>query len=612
MNRRERRVAARKSQTASNGAGADTAATLHEGALRHMQAGRHLDAQICCQRALALDSRHAGTLHLMGLLALHAKRYDAAIEWACRASREDPAADYLPNLGAALEAQGLAEQALQAFDKAVQIRPDDAELRARLAHALVLLQRPAEAIPGFQHALALDPRHWYAASNLAFLLLRSGRLAEALVTFNLCDELQPNHAPTLQGRAETLHGLGRFEEALSDGRRAQALDPGNAEICNDIGVALRKLGRYEEALEWFDRALSLRPGFAAALDNKISALGEMHRFAEIVALYRDVKAIDPGNAVADWNLALIYLLHGDFEAGWRAREARWRIPSLPGTANYPRFPQPMWLGEEPLEGKTIVVCADEGMGDTIQFVRYAPMLAALGARVILLSQEPLVPLLSGMPGVSQCLPKLEGASTAFDFHCPICSLPFAFRTPLDSIPAEIPYLPRPAQARMQAWEDRLGARDRLRVGLVWSGNPTHNNDHNRSIPLRMLSRLLDTDATFVSLQKDPRPDDRAVLRERTDIVDLTEHFTDFSETAALINCLDLIITVDTSIAHLAAALGRPTWIVLPYVPDWRWLLDRDDSPWYPTARLFRQTESHDYESVLDRVRTELLALIAGR
>ncbi|MGA7807947.1 tetratricopeptide repeat protein [Bradyrhizobium sp.] len=612
MNRRERRVAARKSQTASNGTGADSPAALQEAALRHMRNGRHLDAQVSCQRALALDAGHAGTLQLMGLLSLHAKQYDAAVEWVGRANRADPRTDYLASLGTALEAQGLHEEALKAFDQAVQIRPDDAELWTQLGNVLVLLQRAAPAMLSYQRALTLNPRYWHAAYNYALVLLQSGRLADALGNFNLCDGLQPNHAATLQKRAETLCGLGRFEDALSDGRRAHALDLGNADICNEIGVALRALGRYDEALEWFERAIVLRPQFARAFDNRAAALGETHRFAEAVTLYRNVKAIDPDNAGADWNLSLIYLLCGDFEAGWPAREARWKVPSLPGTANYPKFPQPMWLGEENIAGKTIVVCADEGLGDTIQFVRYVPMLAALGARVILLPQEPLVPLLSGMPGVSQCLAKLEGTSTAFDVHCPVCSLPFAFRTQLDSIPAEIPYLPPPVETRVQLWEARLGARNRLRVGLVWSGNPQHNNDHNRSIPLRMFSRLFDANASFVSLQKDPRPEDRTVLRERTGIVDLTEHFTDFSETAALISCLDLVITVDTSMAHLAGALGCPTWILLPYTPDWRWLLDRCDSPWYPTVRLFRQTETHDYGIVLDRVRTELVALIAGR
>jgi ADP-heptose:LPS heptosyltransferase len=253
------------------------------------------------------------------------------------------------------------------------------------------------------------------------------------------------------------------------------------------------------------------------------------------------------------------------------------------------------------------------MGDVIWLARYLPMLAALGATVILLVQEALRPLMSGVAGVSLCLPSNSTAATLppFDTYCPMLSLPLAFGTRLETIPAEIPYLPQPAAAAVQAWDERLAPRDRLRVGLVWAGNPNHAQDLKRSIPLRLLSRILDVDVTFVSLQKDPRADDKSIL-EKTDIVDLTAQLSDFNETAALLCCLDLVITVDTSVAHLAGALGRSVWLLLPYAPDYRWLLDRDDSPWYPTLRLFRQSATREYEIVLDRVRTELVALSRSR
>ena len=551
----------------------------------------------------------------MGLLSLHAKQYDAAIEWVGRANRANPETDYLAGLGTALEQQGLLEEALKAFDQAVQIRPDDAELWTRLANVLVLLQRSDHAILSYQHALRLNPRYWYAAYNYAFLLLRSERFEEALVHFNLCDELQPDHAATLNGRGVAWHHLNRFEDALSDNRRAQALDPANADICSDIGAALQRLSRHAEALQWFDRALELRPDFAWALKNKAVTLNEIHRFDEAIAVYRQIKSIDPDNAEADWNVALIQLLTGDFESGWATREARWKIPSF-STGYYPEFSEPAWFGAEPIAGKTILLCSDEGLGDAIQLARYAPMVAARGAQVILEVPAPLCTLLSGVTGVSQCLPQSAGARPAFDLHCPLSRLPLAFGTRLDTIPAGTSYLPAPAPDRVQGWQTRLQARlgphTRLRVGLVWSGRATHINDHNRSIPLRSMSGILDAGASFVSLQKDPRPDDRATLRERSGMVDLTADLTDFAETAALISCLDLVISVDTSVAHLAAALGCPTWILLPRTPDYRWLLDRDDSPWYPSVRLFRQTETRDYDGVLERVRTELLKLVAAR
>ena len=275
MNRHERRAAARKSPTAPTATDGDTPDALHQAGLRHMSAGRHLDAQLCCQRALELDAGHADTLQLMGLLSLHAKQYDAAIEWVGRANRADPKTPYLASLGAALEQQGLHEEALKAFDEATQITPDDAELWTKLANVLILLRRPDQAIRDFEHALRLNPRYWYAAYNCASVLVQLQRFEEALVHLNLCDELQINRALTLNGRSVALRNLNRFEEALSDSRQVQALDPANADICNNIGAALQKLSRHKEAQEWFDRALALQSDVVAVPDSKASTPGEV-------------------------------------------------------------------------------------------------------------------------------------------------------------------------------------------------------------------------------------------------------------------------------------------------------------------------------------------------
>jgi tetratricopeptide (TPR) repeat protein len=614
MKRRERRAAAQKSQKASAGArskavnetGASGAAALCKIALVHLNAGRFLDAQVCCGQALAAAPDHADALHLMGLLALHAKQYDHAVEWIARAIRQDSKPQYLASLGTALQQQGRREDALKAFDKAVQLKPDDAELWVKLGRALVE-ERPTDALLTFQHALRLSPRHWDAAYESGLILHKSGRFEESLKHFDLCRELRADDAVTLQLRGLLLMGLKRFEESLADSVAAHALDPNSVETRNNIGGALLSLGRDEEALTWFDRALEIRPNLVEALNNKIVSLGQLHRFDDALALCGRMKARRLNNTRTEWILAHLHLLTGNFEDGWAENEVRLKLPS----STYPKFPFRAWHGGGNVEGKTVLICADEGLGDTIQFVRYVPMLAERGARVVLVVQNPLHRLLSGLPGVSQCLSFAGGHLPEIDMHCPIGSLPLAFRTRLDTIPSAKSYLPAPAESHVKAWEHRLGRYTRLRVGLVWSGNPDHTNDHNRSIPLRKLARILDVDATFVSLQRDPRPDDRAALLERSEIVDLTAELTDFAATAALISCLDLVITVDTSVAHLAGALGCPTWILLPYTPDYRWLLDRDDSPWYPSVRLFRQTETRNYESVLDRVRDELRARIVA-
>jgi tetratricopeptide (TPR) repeat protein len=609
MSRRERRAAGQKPRANPTGAGANTPAALHAAGLRHKQAGRPLDAQMSCQQALALDPNHADTLHLLGQLSLDARQYDHALEWLTRAIRLDPKPEYLSSLGTALQRLDRHEEALKAFDKAVQLKPGDADLWKDLGSALAELKRTDEALLSFQHALKLKPDHWDAAYRAGFMLRELGRPEEALFYLDLVDRLQPNQQVVLEMRAIVLHSLKRYEEALADNKRAYKINPGNADTCNNIGATLQFLSRDEEALPWFDRAVALRPGHVLALLNKAASLLQTHRHDEAEATYRQVKAIDPDNPEPDWNLSLLYMLTGNFESGWTMREARWKRTN-PGV--YPKFLVPRWFGDRDIEGKTIVICADEGLGDTIQFARYVPMVAALGARVILVVDAPAYTLLSGLSGVSLCLRKGIDALPAFDLHCPMSGLPLAFSTCLDTIPPGTSYLPPLPKNRVHAWEARLAPHDKLRVGLVWSGNSAHTNDHNRSTSLRVFSRILDLDASFVSLQKDPRPADQATLREHADILDPTADLSDFTETAALLCCLDVVITVDTSVAHLAAALGRPTWILLPYDPDYRWLLDRDDSPWYPTARLFRQTRTRDYATVLDRVRSELETLISAR
>jgi Tetratricopeptide repeat/Glycosyltransferase family 9 (heptosyltransferase) len=346
--------------------------------------------------------------------------------------------------------------------------------------------------------------------------------------------------------------------------------------------------------------LAVKVDYAEAFNNRGVALQEQKRLDEALTSYDQAIVLKPDYADAHWNFSLLRLLTGDFERGWAESEWRWKNASLDLSER--TFSQPLWIGAEAIDGKTLLLHHEQGLGDAIQFCRYVPLVAARGARVVLEVDRPLRQLMSGLAGVSHCLCKGE-ALPNFDMHCPLLSLPLAFGTLLETIPSTTPYLSVPAP--VQDWEAKLGPKDRLRVGLVWSGNPRHRDDIKRSIELNALSSLFDVAATFVSLQKELRAGDAALLRERSDIISLGQSFENFADTAALISCLDLVISVDTSVAHLAGALGRPVWILLPFVPDWRWLLDRDDSPWYPTARLFRQTNTRDWHSVVDHVRTAL-------
>lgn len=603
MNRRERRIAAKQS-------GQVTPAALCQAGSAHLQSGRLAEAELCCQQALTLDEQHPDALHLLGVLCFHAQQPDAAVEWIGRAVRQAPKADYLLSLATVLERQGRLEDARQHYSHALRFRPDDAGLWNHLGNLLWQLGRKDEAAQHLQQALKLKPDYWEAAHNCGMLLLELGRHADAVKCFDAAEKLNPS-AALYQMRAVCLSAVNRFEEAQADYERSIALDPSLAETHNNLGLLHWRFDRLEQAFACFDRALALRPNFHAVLNNKAVVLLHLQLLDEAFATLQRSLAAAPNDAQTLFYLATLQLLTGDFERGWLAREARWRLPSV-GLVDR-GFSKPLWRGGQPLEGKTVLLHSDEGLGDAIQFARYVPMVAALGARVILEVEPAIQQLLGGITGVAECVGR--SSSPAFDLHCPLGTLPLAFRTRIDTIPLAEGYVPAPPASRVKAWEDRLehrlGPRTRFRVGLVWAGNPDHKNDHNRSMALRALAPLLDCDVQFVSLQKGVRDQDRAFLGERSDIVDLTHHLTDFSETAALISCLDLVISVDTSVTHLAGALGAPVWTMVPFNPDWRWLLNRDDSPWYRSMRLFRQSERGDWGRVADDVRVELERQVAA-
>ena len=600
MNRRERRA------TAARQSGKISPAALCQAGFAHFQSGRIVEAELCCQQALTLDERHPDALHLLGVLCFRAQQPDAAIEWIGRAVQQAPKAEYLLSLATVLERQGRLDQAQQHYSRALALKPEDAGLWNHVGNLLWQLDRKDEAAQHLQQAIKLNPHHWEAAHNGGMLLLELFRHAEAIDCFDVAETLKPS-AALYQMRAVCLSALNRFEDAQADYEKSIALDPGLAETHNNLGLLHWRFGRLEQAFACFDRALALRPDFHAVLNNKAVILLHLQMLEEAFATLHRSLAAAPNDAQAQFYLATLQLLTGDFERGWLAREARWRLPSV-GLVDR-RFTQPLWRGDQPLQGKTILLHSDEGLGDAIQFARYVPMVAALGAKVILEVEPPIQQILGGIAGVAACIGR--SSTPAFDLHCPLGTLPLAFGTRLETIPLAQGYVPVPQAARLKVWEDRLGPCNRLRVGLVWAGNPDHKNDHNRSMALRTLAPLLDCGVQFVSLQKGVRDQDKAYLGERRDIIDLTAHLTDFSETAALISCLDLVISVDTSVAHLAGALGAPVWTLLPFNPDWRWLLNRDDSPWYQSMRLFRQAERGKWAGVVDEVRGELEHQIAA-
>jgi Flp pilus assembly protein TadD len=432
-------------------------------------------------------------------------------------------------------------------------------------------------------------------------LHQAGRLAEAEEIYRRVVRTQPDRFEARHLLGVVLLQRGEPARAVEELDAALSLNPDDASALNNRGSALHDLNRFEEAVANYDRALALQPGFAEALSNRGVALQELKRFDEALADFGRAILLRPDDVKTHVNEMNCRLLIGDFEHGWRKLEWIWQHVEARGRV----FRQPVWLGPGDIAGKIILLHAELGFGDTIQFCRYVPLVAARGAYVVLQVQPPLQELMTSLDGAAQVVSRGEPLPR-FDVHCPLLSLPLAFGTRLETIPATAPYLhASPEKAKL--WAGLLGPRPR--IGLVWSGEPTYPHDRNRSMPFRSLLPLLDVAATFVSLQKDVRATDAPDLAARSDVLDCGGALNDFSDTAAIMSNLDLIISVDTSVAHLAGALAMPVWIMLPFVPPFRWLLDRDDCPWYPTARLFRQNETRTWDDVVARVRAALIEFI---
>jgi hypothetical protein len=417
-----------------------------------------------------------------------------------------------------------------------------------------------------------------------------------------------HHISTLSDRADALVRLNRYQEALAAFELVRAQEPNHLHALNESGALQVQLGRPEAALAYYDRALAIAPNVVELHINRGTALRALNRFDSALASFAAAAAIDSGRAEAHYNASLVRLCLGEFKAGWKGYEWRWRKADW--VEKRRQFIAPLWLGNEPIAGKTMLLCAEQGFGDTIQFARYASLAAAHGAKVVLAVQPALKALLASVPGVAQVVGDGE-ALPGFDLYCPLLSLPSAFETELATIPANVPYI-RPFEERVTKWRERLPQNGRLHVGICWAGNSVHLNDRQRSIALERFAKLLSVSGVdYISLQKEVSATEATILREHS-VNQLGQEFQDFSDTAAVISMLDLIITVDTSIAHLAGAMSKAVALLVPFSPDWRWMLDRTDSPWYPTMRLIRQSAIGDWNGPIKRVHQELSAIAARR
>ena len=566
---------------------------------------RYDDALAAYDRALACDPNYAGAHNNRGSALHELGRIDDAVASFDRAISLTP--DYAQahaNRGNALRSAGRSEDALAAYDRALSLDPNYAQAHCHRALALRNLNRYDEALEACTKALEINPRYAEAHRALGILQRDVKRYEDSIQSADRALAIDAQDAKAYNNRGNAQRDLKRYDAALASYDQALAIDPNYAEAQCNRGNVLRDLHRHTEAVAAYDRAIALKPSYAEAYSNRGSALCDLRRHEEAIASCAEAIALRPDLADPRFTQSIAYLQTGNFKAGWPLYEWRWKRPE---SLTRPALDQPLWLGKEAIDGRTVLAVWEQGLGDTLQFCRYADLLHDSGARVILQVQRPLVSLLAQMDDVATVIGPDERPADC-DFQVPLLSLPLAFGTDHGTIPIvrrPLACLPE----HRDRWARRLGSKTKPRIGLAWSGSANHKDDHNRSMPLTALLPLLSDRFEFISLHKEVRDSDRPVLETDGRIAFYGDAQEDFSDAAALVDLVDVVVTVDTAMAHLAGTMGKPVWILLSYNPDWRWMLDRDDSPWYPSARLFRQAQFGRWDDVVTRVRDGLEAAL---
>ncbi|UPK39940.1 tetratricopeptide repeat protein [Bradyrhizobium sp. 186] len=603
--------------------------------------GQHEGAVAAFQRALCRRPNDAGLHNKLGVALGELARFDEAEAAYRRALGLDAQLTRACfNLAVVLAEQGRLAEAEDAYRAVIARELTYRGAWLNLGNVLADQNRLSEAVVAYRCALDADPDDPGLLCNLGAALYRKGLLEDAIVQYRRAIALVPDNLAALRLLGLILHEAGRLDEAAEIYRRTFALDPADHVIATNLGACLSELGALDDAIAACEHALLLRPDHAPAWTNLGIVFEKQERVEHAVAAHRCAVAADPAYAkghanlavalrnageidealvvshravaldpeqpLAQYNHAHFLLMNGDFANGFEAYRWRRRCKTL--SDGDPTFSEPEWRGEV-LEGRTLLLFAEYGLGDALHFVRYLPMVAARGGTIILQVQPALASLLRRLPDVT-VIARGEPLPP-FDLQLPLMSLPRIFDTTLDSIPADVPYL-HPDPAKLSRWRAVLADVTALKVGVVWAGNARHKGDRQRSLSAAaMLPHLLMPGVQLYSLQKEPRPEDAPVLAALGDeIIDLGPALGDFSDTAAAVAALDLVLAVDTSVAHLAGALGRPVWMLTPYALDWRWLRDREDSPWYPTMRLFRQRRPHEWDDPLLRLSAALAVLAA--
>jgi len=586
---------------------------LHQGNLQH-QLGDWANAARRYEKSLAVHPAHlASCVNLGSLLQMQNRHDEAASVYRAGLAALPNHTGLLIRLGTSVQAQGRLEEAVEYYEIANTLEPDNVDARYNLAVASYSLGRHDAAIALYRSVLLIDPKHLESRFNLAHALQAQKEWDESEVQYRKVLEIQADHFDTCMNLGLLLQSLGRLDEALASYRHALRVQPGDYRALINIGNALQEQSLTDDAFSAYKDALASNPLSLEARTNISSLLNARHQFDEAIAYCDEILAIRPDHPEAHLSKAISLLSLGRLAEGWREYEHRWQSKDADPK---PAFSQREWDGRQSLAGKTILLYAEQGLGDTLQFIRYASLVAERGAVVHVLAPQPLHALLARCHGVAKVFAQGQPPGS-FDYQCALMSLPALLGTELSSIPSAVPYLAS-SQEKNRHWQDRLGRKHALRVGLAWAGSPRKHQhaawatDRMRSLRFEQITPLLDVAGVeFFSLQLG----EEAVAQLNGDprVIDLTADLHDFEDTAALISNLDLVISVDTSVVHLAGAIGKPVWVLNRYNTCWRWLTGRNDSPWYPTARIFRQPSFGDWASVIAEAREALLELaIANR
>ena len=533
------------------------------------------------------------------------KMYDEALASYSHALFFNPnLAEIYSNKGIVFNELKKYQEALQEYDKAIAMKANLASAYSNRGITLSELNRLDEALSSYTRAIELNPYDSEAYSNRGITLNELKKFDEALADYDRAIELNPSFAEAYSNRGNTLKELNRLDDALASYDRAIQINPLFAEAYSYRGIALTEQKRIDEALASFDRVIEIKPDSAEAFYNRGVNLEQSQRYEHALSSYERAIEIDPNYASAHWNKSLILLKIGEFSKGLILYEWRWKVERL-GLIKR-TFLQPLWLGKEDLQYKTILLHAEQGFGDTIHFCRYAKLVKELGARVLLEVPKQLFNLLNKLEGVDELIESGK-LLPDFHYHCPLLSLPLAFNTNLSNIPSQISYLENDPN-KLMFWRSKLGEKKHLRIGVVWSSTSNFKADKNRSMQLQEFINCIPLDLyQVVSLQKEIKIADKDFFEILNGKISYYgADITDFADTAAIARCVDLVVSTCTSIPHMTAALGIPTWLLLSTQSDWRWFLDREYSPWYPSIKIYRQPRPGDWDSVIQRVRQDLI------